>query len=95
MVEMGKIMSDVATKKLFENEKVVVWEMTLDLGERTGVHTHKHDYFFQVISGSTLETLDSEGISLGEFEMETGSTSLPEPGWKRIDERRYQSPCYS
>jgi hypothetical protein len=27
-----------------------------------------------VISGSTIETLDSEGVSIGKFEMESGST---------------------
>ena len=31
-------MADVGTTKLFENEKVVVWEMVLEPGEKTGVH---------------------------------------------------------
>jgi mannose-6-phosphate isomerase-like protein (cupin superfamily) len=67
-------MAEVATKKLFENDRVIVWELTLEPGESSGLHTHKHEYFFQVLSGSTLETLDSTGISLGEFDFETGST---------------------
>ena len=48
--------------------------MTLEPGESTGLHTHEHEYFFQVISGSTLETIGSDGASLGEFEFRTGST---------------------
>jgi hypothetical protein len=67
-------MSGVGTNKVFENERVIVWEMTLEPGESTGQHTHENDYFFQVISGSTLETIDSNGVSLGGFDLVTGST---------------------
>jgi hypothetical protein len=67
-------MSGVGTKKVFENDKVIVWEMTLEPGESTGQHTHENEYFFQVISGSTLETISADGVSLGEFEFATGST---------------------
>jgi hypothetical protein len=67
-------MSGVGTKKVFENDKVIVWEMTLEPGESTGLHTHDNEYFFQVISGSTLETISSDGDSLGEFDFPTGST---------------------
>jgi len=67
-------MSGVGTKKAFENDKVIVWEMTLEPGESTGLHTHEHEYFFQVVSGSKLETFSREGDSLGEFDFTTGST---------------------
>ena len=67
-------MSGVGTSKVFENDKVIVWEMALEPGESTGVHTHEHEYFFQVISGSTLETISSDGESLGSFEFSSGST---------------------
>ena len=67
-------MSDVATKKLHENEKAIIWELKLEPGESTGVHSHKHDYLFHVLSGSTLETIDKEGRLLGTFEAETGRT---------------------
>lgn len=67
-------MPDVGNKKLFENDRVVVWELLLEPGESTGVHTHKHDYFFQVLEGSTLRTLDTQGQSLGDFDFATEST---------------------
>ena len=67
-------MSGVGTNKVFENDKVIVWEMTLEPGESTGVHVHEHEYFFQVVSGSTLETISSDGESLGAFEFADGST---------------------
>ena len=67
-------MPGVGTNKVFENDKVIVWEMALEPGDSTGVHTHQHEYFFQVVSGSTLETIDSDGTSLGKFDFATGST---------------------
>ncbi|MEM9624468.1 MAG: hypothetical protein AAF993_22700 [Pseudomonadota bacterium] len=67
-------MADVGNKKLFENDRVVVWELLLEPGESTGVHTHRHDYFFQVLEGSTLRTLTSDGESLGDFDFATEST---------------------
>ena len=73
-------MSEVATTKLFENDRVIVWEMVLEPGERTGVHTHKRDYFFQVLEGSTLRTVDENGQSLGDFDFKSGSTN-----WLDID----------
>ena len=53
-------MADVATSKLLENDKVTVWEMVLEPGESTGVHTHEHSYIIQVLEGSTLEATDAE-----------------------------------
>ena len=67
-------MAGVGTSKVFENDKVIVWEMALEPGESTGLHTHEHEYFFQVVSGSTLRTVASDGASLGEFDFVTGST---------------------
>lgn len=67
-------MSDVGTKQVFENERVRVWEMTLEPGELTGLHTHAHEYFFHVLEGSTLETFKEDGESIGAMEFATGKT---------------------
>ena len=66
-------MADVATTKLFENEKVVVWEMVLEPGKTTGVHTHGNDYLLYAIEGSTVEVMDEDGDVLDELEVPTGS----------------------
>ena len=54
-------MAEVADKKLLENDKVIVWELQLEPGERTGVHQHQHDYIVHVIEGSTLRATDANG----------------------------------
>jgi quercetin dioxygenase-like cupin family protein len=56
-------MTDVGTKLIFENERVKIWEFTLQPGETTGLHTHQHDYFFYPIEGGTLEVTRASGIT--------------------------------
>jgi uncharacterized cupin superfamily protein len=65
-------MSDIGTKKIFENDKVSVWELVLEPGESSGVHTHSHDYLFYVIEGSTAEVTDEGGKILDTFELNAG-----------------------
>jgi len=54
-------MAEVATTKLMENDKVIVWEMVLEPGESTGVHTHEHSYVIQVLEGSVIRATDENG----------------------------------
>jgi hypothetical protein len=67
-------MPGVGTTKIFENDKIILWEFVLEPGERTPVHTHHHDYVFYVLEGSTLEVFDTNGAALGGFEARTGDT---------------------
>ena len=54
-------MAEVATRKLLENDRVIVWELLLEPGQSTGVHRHQHDYLVHVIEGSTLHATDGNG----------------------------------
>ena len=36
----------VGTRKLFENDKVIVWDFVLPVGAETPVHTHDHSYMW-------------------------------------------------
>lgn len=67
-------MADVATKKLYENDEIIVWEMVLEPGENSGLHTHSHSYLFHVLEGATCEVMDREGKSCGALSMEPGFT---------------------
>ena len=39
-------MAEVGMKPVFENERVRVWEFTLQAGETVETHKHDHDYIF-------------------------------------------------
>jgi beta-alanine degradation protein BauB len=47
-------LGDVATKLLFENERVKVWELALEPGASTDVHEHEHDYLLIQLEGDKI-----------------------------------------
>ena len=51
---MSEIVGEVGTRRLFENERVIVWEMRLKPGEKELVHEHKHDYLMVQIAGDRV-----------------------------------------
>jgi hypothetical protein len=67
-------MADIATKKIFENETTAVWELVLEPGQISGLHTHSNSYVFYVLEGATVEVTDKEGKSCGALTMEPGFT---------------------
>ena len=66
-------MAGVGTTKVFENDKIIVWEFVLAPGETTPVHTHEHDYIFYVLDGAPLQVFDVAGKDLGTLDASTGS----------------------
>jgi quercetin dioxygenase-like cupin family protein len=48
-------MADIGTKLIFENDRVKVWEFTLQPGQSIGLHTHMRDYLILPIETSTVE----------------------------------------
>lgn len=61
-------MADVGHKLIFENERVKVWEFTLQPGETIEAHKHDHDYFFYPIEGGTLEVTRESGVTRATLE---------------------------
>ena len=47
-------LGDVATKLLFENERVKIWEMRLDPGEEGALHRHERDHILVQIDGDRM-----------------------------------------
>ena len=41
-----KIEGTVGSKKLFENDKVIVWDFVLQPGETTPLHQHERSYMW-------------------------------------------------
>ncbi|MGR8919294.1 MAG: hypothetical protein ACU85V_06730 [Gammaproteobacteria bacterium] len=64
---------NVGTEKLFENDKIIVWNFELAPGEETPVHTHEHSYIWYAIEGTTLKVLDEQDNDLGDLEVPTGA----------------------
>lgn len=62
-------MSDVGTKLIFENERIKVWEFSLEPGEELPAHTHHHDYFFYPTEDGTLEVSRDSGTARASLEM--------------------------
>jgi len=52
MVE--RTLGDVATRLLFENDRVKVWELALAPGETSDVHEHEHDYLLIQLEGDKI-----------------------------------------
>ncbi|MBS0261215.1 MAG: hypothetical protein JSS02_04605 [Planctomycetes bacterium] len=65
-------MAGVGTKKVFEDERVIVWHLDLQPGEQGVRHTHHLDYVVRVLSGSTLEVAGPDGEILDTVELESG-----------------------
>ena len=64
-------MGDVATRVLFENDRVRIWEMDLPAGEASPVHRHDLDYVLVQISGDRIAGVyepDSAGPYTGVVE---------------------------
>ena len=50
----GDPLGDVATRILFEDDTLRIWEMTLEPGEYTDLHHHEHDYYLVIDSGDLV-----------------------------------------
>ena len=66
-------MAGVGTEKVFENDKVIVWNFELGPGEETPIHTHEHSYMWYSIAGTQLQVFDETGKDLGTLEVPTGA----------------------
>ncbi len=69
---LSSSMAGVGTKKVFEDDRVIVWHLDLEPGEQGARHTHHLDYVVRILSGSTLEVCGPEGDLLDTVELEAG-----------------------
>ena len=76
---MAAALGDVATRVLFENEHVKVWEMTLAPGEASALHRHDRPYVMCVIEGTRIDA-DIVGKGHLEIPVQPGSVLFVPPG---------------
>ena len=60
MSETGYPITQIATRSLFENPDVRVWEMDVGPGETCGLHHHSNDYVLYITGGAELKVDDKE-----------------------------------
>ena len=60
MPESENPLGQVATRSLFENPDVRVWEMDVGPGETCGLHHHSNDYVLYITSGAELKVDDKD-----------------------------------
>jgi mannose-6-phosphate isomerase-like protein (cupin superfamily) len=53
----------VGTKLMFENERIRVWDLSLQPGQSLEKHVHHEDYVFIVLEGGSLVHVDDEDAS--------------------------------
>jgi hypothetical protein len=58
---MSSASDHVATRLLFENARLRVWEMTLAPGQASDWHRHPNDYVFVNLSPAQVTLFDMEG----------------------------------
>ena len=65
-------MAGVGTKNVYEDNRVIVWHLDLEPGQKGDRHTHRLDYMVRVISGSTLEVFGPDDELLDTVELNPG-----------------------
>jgi hypothetical protein len=79
MNESERVLGNVATRMLFENDRVRIWEMDLEPGGRSDVHRHDNDYVLVILEGDRIAA-EPEPDTAGafreriEFDVEPGQT---------------------
>ena len=66
MPDPDRELGDVATRVVHENERVRIWELTLEPGERSDVHEHTMDYILVFLAGDRIGVIP-EPDTAGEF----------------------------
>ncbi len=56
-------LGNVATRLLFENERVKVWEMDLEPGAGSDLHRHGLDYLLYILEGTSIDADRPDGSS--------------------------------
>src|SRR5262249_31831889 len=76
MEKRERVLGNVATRLLFENERVRIWEMDLAPGARSDTHRHEVDYVLVQVEGDRIAVVpepDSGGAYREYVEADVGT----------------------
>jgi len=68
-------LGDVGTRLVWENDRVRIWEMVLEPGERSAVHEHTLDYLLVPLAGDRI-AVEVEPDSAGAYR-DSGDFPVP------------------
>jgi beta-alanine degradation protein BauB len=71
----GRVLGDVGTRLVWENDRVRIWEMVLEPGERSAVHRHTLDYLLIPLAGDRIG-VEVEPDTAGAYR-ESGDFAVP------------------
>jgi len=73
MTTNDKSLGDIASCKIFENEKIRIWNLIVEPGESSDWHLHKNDYVTVVVQGGNLH-IEYDNGTIAESPSQIGST---------------------
>jgi len=79
LTQDSRPLGNVASKLLFENDAVRVWEMDLAAGERSDRHRHDLPYLLCVVEGTQLDA-EIDGVGHIAIPVQPGSVYFVPPG---------------
>jgi mannose-6-phosphate isomerase-like protein (cupin superfamily) len=59
-----KYQGQIGHRIVFENDRVRIWEMTLEPGESSDDHEHKNDYVMCIVEGESIDADFESGQSI-------------------------------
>ena len=70
-------LGEIATEKLFENDRIAIWTLALEPGQSSDWHLHSHDYVTVTVEGGNLSLEEGD---------RPPQVNVPEPGsWRFRD----------
>ena len=72
MADEQKVLGDVATRLVVENDRVKIWEMDLQPGEASAEHRHDLDYILVILEGDKIAAICTDGREDIEAEVHPG-----------------------
>ena len=63
----GEPLGDVADYVLYEDDRLRIWEMTLEPGEHSALHRHELDYYLVIMTGDLVAGVSPKGSAVPSF----------------------------
>ena len=84
MADDGRVLGDVATRVILENDQVKIWEMDLQPGEESAEHRHDMDYILVILEGDRIAGISTDGRDDVDAEVHPGLTVFVPKGGTEI-----------